>query len=202
MKRYTWPLLLLFAFASCDNLVKGKNKETDTKQPESSAAERADSETKKQTATKNEPDTNSDADILNNIVVHESGGLQVGQAYLSYEDGRLVPKSNQVGLGETVLLNLVIDKGWEIKNNQASIDATEIIATADGQIVLNARNLFKSKPTVSESDASRIFLKATITKTRADIDYFVVNYRVWDKWGDGEVKGSYNLYIDKDKENQ
>ena len=202
MKRYTWPLLLLFAFASCDNLVKGKNKETDTKQPESSAAERAGSETKKQTATKNEPDTNSDADILNNIVVHESGGLQVGQAYLSYEDGRLVPKSNQVGLGETVLLNLVIDKGWEIKNNQASIDATEIIATADGQIVLNARNLFKSKPTVSESDASRIFLKATITKTRADIDYFVVNYRVWDKWGDGEVKGSYNLYIDKDKENQ
>ncbi|HEX8316463.1 MAG TPA: hypothetical protein VF609_15785, partial [Flavisolibacter sp.] len=146
--------------------------------------------------------TNSDADILNNIIVHESGGLQVGQAYLSYEDGRLVPKSNQVGLGETVLLNLVIDKGWEIKNNQASIDATEIIATADGQIVLNARNLFKSKPTVSESDASRIFLKATITKTRADIDHFVVNYRVWDKWGDGEVKGSYNLYIDKDKENQ
>ncbi|RYF86190.1 MAG: hypothetical protein EON98_04440 [Chitinophagaceae bacterium] len=62
-------------------------------------------------------------------------------------------------------------------------------------MVLNATNLFKNNPTVSEADASRINLKATITKTRTDIDYFVVSYRVWDKQGDGEVKGSYKLRI-------
>lgn len=192
MKRHTWPFLLFFALVSCDNLVKSKNHETGTMQQAAA---------KEKSSAEDEPDTGSDADVLNNVVVEESGGLKVGQAYLSYEDGRLIPKSNQVGLGETVLLNLVIDKGWEIRDGEASIDATEIIATNDGEIVLNARNLFKSKPTISQTDAGRIFLKATIMKTRANIDHFVVNYRVWDKWGPGEAKGSYKLYIKQQEDN-
>ena len=203
MKSYAWLLLLSLALLSCDNLVKSKDSNAKARGQNSPAKQNStetNDDVKSKDLPEDDPDNNSDADILNNIIVHQSGGLQVGQAYLSYEDGKLVAKSNKVRLGETVLLNLVIDGGWKTRNGEASLDATEIITTSDGEMVLNARNLFKSKPTVTERDAGRIFLKATVTKTRSDIDHFIINYRVWDKWGDGEVRGSYKLYIGEETE--
>jgi hypothetical protein len=178
MKQVLYSFLLLF-FSSCEIKVKSNNTDNEIE---------ARNETRK---------TKSDADILHDISLRESGGLKVGQAFLTFEDGRLLPKTHRVKLGETVLLNLVIDKGWEIRDGQASINATEIITTDQDQIVLNARNLFKNKPTVDAEDAARVVLKAVITKTNEKIDHFVVNYRLWDQWGDGEVKGSYRLYIDE-----
>ena len=77
----------------------------------------------------------------------------------------------------------------------SSSDATEIITTHDGEIVLNAPNLFKEMPVLDAKDATRVLLKANITRTSPDIDYFIVNYRVWDKWSDAEVKGSYQLFV-------
>lgn len=201
MKRYSWLLLLLlFFFSACNDLVKSEKSNTEIKKKKALAEDESKEEsvsTKKKKSGKAEEEatTNSDADILNNISLYESGGLKVAQAYLTFEDGNLVPKSNEASLGESVYLNLIIQEGWESQGGQASIDATEIITTHEGQIVLNAPNLFKSKPTMKEADATRILLKATITKTRPDIEYFIVNYRVWDKWGDAQVKGSYQLYI-------
>jgi hypothetical protein len=187
MKSYGW-LLLLFSFSACNDLV---NTEKNT------------SEDKKSISRQERSNTNSDADILNNISLYESGGLHVARAYLTFENGKLVPKSNEVPLKEPVYLNLVIKQGWKNKEGQASIDAAETITTHNGEIVLNAPSLFKSKPMMDASDANRILLKATITKTRPDIAYFIVNYRVWDKWSDAEVKGSYRLYMtDPDSETE
>jgi hypothetical protein len=199
MKRYSWPLLLLLFFAACNDHVKIKEVLPATKK--SNAPVEIDEPTNTETDKINsnnpgeEATTNSDADILNNISLHESGGLKVAQAFLTFEDGKLVPKSNKTSLRTPVYLNLMIEKGWEIREGQSSIDATEIITTHDGEIVLNAPNLFKTKPVMDATDATRILLKANITKTRSDIEYFIVNYRVWDKWNDAEVKGSYKLYV-------
>ena len=179
MKAILSSLFLLSCFCACEIKVKSKNTDSEPAIKQASA----------------EPKT--DADILHNISVLQSGRLKVGQAFLTFEDGRLLPKSHRVKLGETVLLNLVIDEGWEVRNGKASIDASEIITTDQNQIVLNARNLFKQKPVMDAEDARRVILKAVITKTNEKIDHFVVNYRLWDQWGDAEVKGSYPLYVEE-----
>jgi hypothetical protein len=195
MKRFL-PLFPLFLLTACNDLVKNE------KLPASSLNEKASNKKKNENLStgnssdrREEPATNSDADILNNIELYESGGLKVAQAYLTFEDGKLVSKLNETALRTPVLLNLIIDEGWAVKEGQSSIDATEIITTHDGEIVLNAPNLFKSKPTINAADANHVLLKANITKTRPNINYFIVNYRVWDKWSDAEVKGSYKLYV-------
>jgi hypothetical protein len=191
MKRYSW-LLLLF-FTACNN--QKKESPSETKKAVQTSSKEENNSVRRGNDDAAEATTNSDADILNNISLHETGGLKVAQAYLAFEDGKLVPKTNETDIGTPVYLTLLIDRGWEIKDQQASIDATEIITTHDGEIVLNAPNLFKNSPTLDATDANRILLKANITRTRPDIRYFVVNYRVWDKWSDAEVKGSYRLYV-------
>jgi len=195
MKRYRW-LFISILLASCNNT---KSEKTDTSSETKKTVQASSNEENNPARNVNndaaEATTNSDADILNNISLHESGGLKVAQAFLTFEDGKLLPKTNETSLGTPVYLNLLIERGWEVQSGKASIDATEIIATHDGEIVLNAPNLFKSNPTMDAADASRILLKANITRTRPDIRYFVVNYRVWDKWSDAEVKGSYKLYV-------
>jgi hypothetical protein len=193
MKRYSCFLLLVLVISSCEISVKSKPNEPEVKGTKSAK----DNKQEKTDAT-----TNSDADILNNIELFQSGDLKVAQAYLTFNDGNLVPKDNKVPLGETVNLTLAIEGGWEVRDGQSSIDATEIISTDKGEIILNAPNLFKSKPTLDEVDAKRVFLKATITKTRPDIQYFMINYRVWDKWSDAEVRGSYKLYVADEKQTE
>ncbi|RYZ29517.1 MAG: hypothetical protein EOO10_06040 [Chitinophagaceae bacterium] len=202
MKRYTWLAIVVLLLACNNNGNTEKINPALQKEKKSSKVSEDNSRSVKSTKLADEPTTNSDADILNNISLHESGGLKVAQAFLTFEDGKLLPKSNETSLGMPVYLNLSIEKGWEINDGQSAIDATEIITTHDGEIVLNAPNLFKATPTIDAKDATRILLKANITKTRPNIDYFVVNYRVWDKWSDAEVKGSYKLYVKDEAQNQ
>lgn len=181
MKPCVFFLLALTALLSCNGLVK--NKESANQSPA-------------QKTTSNTTPAESDAEVLNNVTVRESGGLQVAKAYLSFEDGTLLPKTNRAKVGQTVYLNLLVDKGWTVKDGFVSLDASERIETADGRLVLNAPNLYKALPQIEEEKAAHLFLKATITATQPDIDHFVVNYHVWDKQGNGEIKGRYLLYVD------
>jgi hypothetical protein len=182
MSKYFWLLLIGFSLMACDNFNQKKDEDTESK--------------KKNMTTENEPDTNSNADILNNIIVHEKGGVKLSHAFLSYEDGRLVPRGNKTALSQPVFLNLMIEKGWTVQDAKVSIDASTKIETNNGELVVNAPNLFKAMLFVDESRANAIQLKARITKTRPGIAYFLINYHVWDKRGNGEVKGSYKLYIE------
>lgn len=205
MKRIFWLLLFPIFLLSCDGLIKGKDSSTEIKKKQAIDDEEETEETtpkkkKKKTVDEEEEEADTDAKVLNDIIVRESGGLKVAQAYLSFENGNLVPKSNSAPLGAPVYLNLVIKDGWDVEDGMVSLDATEKIVTNRGQVVLNAQNLFRASPAINETDASRIVLKATITKTQPDIDYFIVNYHVWDKRGEGEVKGSYKLFIDPSSE--
>lgn len=199
-----------FLFSSCDNLKKkedntesnGKKikKPLNDEEEEEPSDPEVKKEKKKPQPVTDELTTNSEADILNKIVVQESGGVKVARAYLAYEDGSLVSKNNTASLNQPVYLFLLIDKGWQAEDGNVSIDASERIETDGGELVVNAPNLFKDYTTVDEAKAKSIQLKAVITQTRPGIDHFVVSYRVWDKKGDGEVKGSYKLYIKDETE--
>ncbi|HUC82414.1 MAG TPA: hypothetical protein VMR70_16025 [Flavisolibacter sp.] len=169
-------LLLSFFFFACETKV---NTATDDKQA----------------STDTTIATKSSANILHTISLQQSGGLKVRQAFLTFEDGSLLPKSQQVRRGQTVLLHLVIEEGWTIRNGKASVDASERITTDQDQLVLNEPSLFQHQPTMAAKDANRIVLKATITNTGEKVNYFVVHYRVWDRWSNAEVKGSYRLTL-------
>jgi hypothetical protein len=132
--------------------------------------------------------------VKNNIQLQPSG-LQVSQAFLLYEDGALVPASNVTNVGRPVKLRLIIDGGWKNKDGNVYIGASEKIETSDGKVVLDEKDLFSHMPYISPEDAQYITLTATISGLDKLYDYFLVSFRVWDKIGQGEVTGSYKLYV-------
>ena len=179
MKIWIGPALILsVAFYACNDIT-----------------EQDDAKRQRKT-TISKPVKNGKGGVLHNIVVQESGDLQISHAYLAFENGILLPRTNTVSVSEEVYLNLVIDKSKWVDNRQVTINASQSIVTNKGEPVLNVPNLLENVTLANTNDRERIFLRATITKTRPDIDYFIIDFRVWDIKGKGEVKGSYKLYVE------
>lgn len=132
--------------------------------------------------------------IRNNIELNTKG-LQVSQAFLMYDDGKLVSESNETTIGQPVRLRLVVDGGWKENNGTVSLGASERIETNEGQLVVDEKDMFSSLPGISVQDAKFITLTATISHMDKLYDYFLVTCRVWDKNGPGEINASYKLYI-------
>lgn len=139
--------------------------------------------------------TNSRAQILNRVTVHESGGLKISRAFLTTESGELLNARNRISVGETVYLNLVVAQGWMAENGVVSPGASQTITTGEGEPVLSSPDLFGGNAPIEEAKAGQIRLKTIITNSRPDTRTFVVRYRVWDKKGSGEVTGSYQLHM-------
>ena len=198
VKNLALLLLFVFSFSAC-NMLEKKDTSTGIKKKKKLAEDDGDGEAiqTKSAIIDYDTKTNSDAKILNNIIVHESGGLKVARAFLSFEDGSLVPKTNRTELGKPVYLNLLVKSGWKVDNGMVSIDASEKIVSDAGELVLDATNLFKASRAIQEKNSGNIYLKAVITKTRTEINYFIINYLVWDKLGHGEIKDSYRLFVDE-----
>lgn len=131
---------------------------------------------------------------LNGIVIN-NGGINVVQAGLTDESGLPLDETNTVGLGENVILRLVIDGGYEVKSGKVEIGASEKIETSAGQTVLNEDDLFSTTGPVSATDAKLITLKAVITKTSPEIEFFRVSFRVWDKNNKNEASGYYRFKV-------
>lgn len=139
--------------------------------------------------------TNSRAQILNGITVHETGGLSISRAFLATESGELLNARNLISVGETVYLTLVVAQGWMAENGIISLGASQTITTDKGEPVLSSPDLFAGNAQVEEAKAGQVRLKTVITNSRSDTRTFEVRYRVWDKKGSGEVNGSYQLQI-------
>lgn len=132
---------------------------------------------------------------IRNDVSVKGDGLTVQQAFLMFEDGRLVPQDNKVEVGQQVNLRLII-AGWETKNGKVLLDASEKITTDDGQVILDEKDLFAAYPDgVDAAAAGVITLSAVITRVDKLFKYFEVSFRVWDKAGSDNITGSYKLYL-------
>ncbi|MDQ3683376.1 MAG: hypothetical protein M3352_09935 [Bacteroidota bacterium] len=138
--------------------------------------------------------SNRNTKIRNNIDL-ESKGVNVLQAFLLYEDGTLVPETNETGVGKPVKMRLIIDKGWKEQDGKVSIGASEKIETSDGEIVLDEKDLFADMPIINADDAKFLTLTANISRLDKLYDYFLVSFKVWDKYGSGQITGNYKLYI-------
>jgi hypothetical protein len=133
--------------------------------------------------------------IKNGIELKTKGDLKVSQAFLLFEDGTLVPSSNEAKVNQKVNLRLVIDGGFTEKNGMVEIGAAEKIETNSGELLLDEKDLFRDLGEIEANRAKMLTLNAVITRLDKLYDYFLVSFRVWDKNGDGEINGSYKLYI-------
>lgn len=138
----------------------------------------------------------SQTKVLNDISIEAERGVEVYRAFLSYESGDLVPSSNATSLGKPVYLNLHVTKGWKEEMGEVSIGASEKISTDNGAVIFDEPDFFKNYTSISADDAKFIKLKAVVNSMSGPIRYFVVDYKVWDKNGDGVINGNYKLYVE------
>ena len=141
------------------------------------------------------PGKGTSSKIRNGIELKSKGDLKVSQAFLLFDDGTLVPSSNEAKVNQEVNLRLIIEDGFTKKNGMVEIGASEKIETNTGQVLLDEKDLFANLGEIEAARAEALTLKAVITRLDKLYDYFLVSFRVWDKKGNGEVTGSYKLYI-------
>jgi len=119
------------------------------------------------------------------------------RAYLVFEDGTRVPDDNFIDFTKAVELILDTEGGWVEENNKVFLGASEQIIDEPGNVLLNAEDLFSAYTTsgISSTDAKRIRIKASIKlQPNAPPTSFSVQFKVWDKKGDGFIEGSYLLF--------
>lgn len=138
--------------------------------------------------------TSSDNGSVRNNISLKASGITVQQAFLLFDDGKLVPGDNKIEVGQNVRMRLIID-GWEPVNGKVALGASEKITTDDGQVILNSEDLFATVGEVDAKDAGVITLSAVITKVDKLFKYFEVTFRVWDKNSSDNATGSYKLYL-------
>ena len=185
MKRSQLPLFLLLAITLCSCKFKCQvGNLQDTPKTDS---------TNRMVNTMNGSDTKT----LNGIELH-SREVQVNSAFLSLEGGDLLPSNNTVVLGDKISLIININNGWKEVDGKSFIGASERITTDTGTELLNTGDMFESysENGLDATDAKVVTLKARITSAPAvPVAFYVVNFRVWDKKGNGEITGKYHFYI-------
>jgi hypothetical protein len=140
--------------------------------------------------------TNEEGTLISNGIALETRGVKVIRAFLLFDNSTLVPADNRTILGRQVKLRLVIQEGWKELEGKVALGASETIETDRGQAVLHEKDLFATSPIIDAEAAKAITLNATISKLGRKPAYFLVKFRVWDKQGEGEISGSYKLYVD------
>ncbi len=145
--------------------------------------------------------TSSDNNELNGAVIKndieiEASGVKLAEAYLM-DENRIILTENTTTIGKKIYCVVKVDTGWTKANSLSYIGASERISADDGTVVVNATDIFKDYDLtgLDAKDAGTISLSAVITQNSPAIDYFVVNFKVWDKKGKGEIKGKYKFKI-------
>ncbi|MEP7256346.1 MAG: hypothetical protein ABI666_11270 [Ferruginibacter sp.] len=152
---------------------------------------------------KTKPVTSADNTTLNGATIKndidlEATGVKLKEAYLlDANKERLVENITRVG--ERIYIVLKLDTGWVKENGKSFIGASERISTESGNVIVDATDVFKDYETtgISAADAKVISLSAVITQADTRVEDFVVRFRVWDKKGNGEIKGKYKFSIKK-----
>ena len=136
--------------------------------------------------------------IKNNIEV-DATGVKVKEVYLVDADYNPLTE-NKAAVGEKIHIVIKLDTGWVKENGKSFIGASERILTSAGRVVVSADDIFKEQEIagLNPDDTKVISLSAIITQADPGVNDFEVQFRVWDKKGNGEVKGKYYFSLKKD----
>ena len=146
---------------------------------------------KARTVSSNDNTTLNGAIIKNDIDL-DATGVKLKEAYLVDADYKPLTK-NKAGVGEKIYLVIKLDTGWVKENGKSFIGASERILTSAGRVVVSADDIFKDQEIIGldAADTKEISLSALITQADPGLNDFEVQFRVWDKRSNGEVKGKY-----------
>ncbi len=154
-------------------------------------------------AVKIKPVTSDDNTTLNGAIIKndidlEVTGVKLKEAYLVDADNNLL-KENVAAVGEKIYVVIKLDTGWVKENGKSFIGAGERISTQSGAVIVDAEDIFKEQELtgIDAEDSKVISLSAVITDAKQGVNDFVVKFRIWDKKGQGEVKGKYNFSLKK-----
>jgi hypothetical protein len=134
--------------------------------------------------------------IIKNDIELEATGVKLKEAYLVDADNNLLTE-NVTRVGEKIYVVIKLDTGWVKENGKSYIGASERISTKTGTAVLDTDDMFKDygETGIDAEDAKVVRLSAVITKSDSGVENFIVQFRVWDKKGKGEVKGKYKFRL-------
>jgi hypothetical protein len=133
--------------------------------------------------------------IRNGIEV-KANGVDVEQAFLTYEDGTLVDESNTTSVNKKLKINFVV-KGWKAENDKVALEANEKITTSDGDIVMDEKELFSrgGMETISAADAEYPRLSVVISQLSKLHDFYLVSFKIWNKGTDQSIEGNYKFHL-------
>jgi hypothetical protein len=133
--------------------------------------------------------------IRNGININAKG-VDVEQAFLTYEDGSLVDETNSTSVNKKLKINLVV-KGWKTENDQVALEANEKVTTSDGDVIMDEKELFTKggMQTISAADAEFPRLSVVINQLPKLYDYYLVQFKIWNRGTDQSIEGSYKFHI-------
>ena len=158
----------------------------------------------KKAVLKTKPVTSEDNTTLNGALIKndievDATGVKVAEVYLVDADYKPLGE-NKARVGEKIHLVIKMDTGWVKENGKSFIGASERILTSAGRVVVSADDIFKEYELtgLDAKDTKLVSLSAVITQADPGVNNFEVQFRVWDKKGNGEVKGKYYFSLKKD----
>ena len=136
--------------------------------------------------------------VIKNDIDIEAQGIKLREAYLLDAENKPLAE-NVASLEEKIYLVIQTDTGWIKENGKSFIGAGERISTAEGKVIVDATDIFSEYDGTGlpADKAGAITLSARITQVDPGVENFIVKFRVWDKRGNGEIKGTYKFRIRK-----
>lgn len=136
--------------------------------------------------------------IIKNDIDIEVTGVKLKEVYLVDANNKLLAE-NITRIGERIYVVVAVDTGWVKENGKSFVGASERISTSAGKVIVNADDIFKAYEGtgIPAKDAGIITLSAVISEADEGLENFIVQFRVWDKKGSGEIKGKYKFRIVK-----
>lgn len=136
------------------------------------------------------------ANKIRNGINVQAKGVEVEQAFLTYEDGSLVDESNTTAVNKKLKINFVV-KGWKAENDQVALEANEKVTTSDGDIVLDEKDLFSrgGVQAISAADAEFPRLSVVINQVNKLYDFYLVSFKIWNKGTDQSIEGNYKFHV-------
>ena len=136
--------------------------------------------------------------IIKNNIDLDATGVKLKEAYLVDADYKPLAE-NKAAVGEKIYIVIKMDTGWVKENGKSFIGASERILTSAGRVVVSADDIFKDQEAtgMDARDTKEISLSAVITEADPGLNNFEVQFRVWDKKSNGEVKGKYYFSLKK-----
>lgn len=140
---------------------------------------------------------NQNGTILYNGIQLKIHKLKISKAFLVFDYNERVPADNFVDFTSPVRAMIRVDSGWVEENGKVLLGAEEKIITESGRVIANETDMYKTAfPDGATAEmAKQIWIMAEIhPKPGSAPGSFTIEFKVWDKKGDGYFEGSFKLY--------